>query len=278
MKLSSITINFNDCEGLDKTIQSVIKQTYKDFEYIVIDGASTDGSVDVIKKYADRLTHWVSEPDTGIYNAMNKGTRLAQGEYCLYLNSGDFLAADDVLEKAFSHNFTEDIVSCNCLDFDEKYEWLKVPPSNVSLFTFMGGSLPHPTSFIKRELLNRLGGYNESYRIMSDWCFFLEAVVIQNCSYKTLDLLLSKFNCFGISSTSSAVETEKAWEYIRNRFPRIMEDYIPYEDEAVYNVLLWTHEKKFLRKLMLLPFKFINRCLKLRNRLGKRMGIYPMKK
>lgn len=278
MKLSIITINFNNREGLDKTIQSVINQTYKDFEYIVIDGASTDGSVDVIKKYAYRLTHWVSEPDTGIYNAMNKGTRLAQGEYCLYLNSGDFLAADDVLEKAFSHNFTEDIVSCNCLDFDEKYEWLKVPPRNVSLFTFMGGSLPHPTSFIKRELQNRLGGYNESYRIMSDWCFFLEAVVVQNCSYRTLNVLLSKFNCFGISSTSSAIETEKAREYIRSRFPRIIEDYIPYEDEAVYNVLSWAHERTFLRKLLVFPFKVINRLFKLRNRLGKRMGVFSMNK
>lgn len=277
MKLSIITINFNDHKGLDKTIQSVINQTYKDFEYIVIDGASTDGSVDVIKKYADRLTHWVSEPDTGIYNAMNKGTRLAQGEYCLYLNSGDFLAADDVLEKAFSHNFTEDIVSCNCLDFDDKHEWLKVPPQNVSLFTFMGGSLPHPTSFIKRDLLTRLGGYNESYRIMSDWCFFLEAVVIQNCSYRTLNVLLSKFNCFGISSTSSVIETEKSREYLKSKFPRIIEDYIPYEDEAVYNVLSWVHDKRLFRNFLVFPFKVINRLLKLRNRQGRKMGIYPQK-
>lgn len=278
MKLSIITINFNDAAGLEKTIQSVVNQTYKDFEYIVIDGASTDGSVDIIKKYSDKLTHWISEPDTGIYNAMNKGTRLAQGEYCLYLNSGDFLAADDVLEKAFSHNFTEDIVSCICLDFDEKRECLKVPPRNVSLFTFMGGSLPHPTSFIKRELLNRLGGYNESYRIMSDWCFFLDAVVVQNCSYRTLNVLLSKFNCFGISSTSSVIETEKTKEYMMTKFPRIIEDYIPYEDEAVYNVLSWAHERTFLRKLLVFPFKVINRLFKLRNRLGKRMGVFSMNK
>lgn len=277
MKLSIITINFNDREGLEKTIQSVINQTYKDFEYIVIDGASTDGSVDVIKKYSAQLTLWVSEPDTGIYNAMNKGTRFAQGEYCLYLNSGDFLAADDVLEKAFSHNFSEDIVSCNCLDFDEKHEWLKVPPRNVSLFTFMGGSLPHPTSFIKRELLNRLGGYNESYRIMSDWCFFLDAIVVQNCSYRTLNVLLSKFNCYGISSTSSIIETEKSREYLRDKFPRIMEDYIPYEDESIYNVLSWVHDKQFVRKILVFPFKVINRLLKLRNRQGRKMGIYPQK-
>lgn len=275
MKLSIITINFNDHLGLDKTIQSVINQTFKDFEYIIIDGASTDGSVDVIKKYADKLTHWVSEPDTGIYNAMNKGTRLAQGEYCLYLNSGDFLAADDVLEKAFSYSFTEDIVSCNCLDFDDKHEWLKVPPKNVSLFTFVGGSLPHPTSFIKRSLLNRLEGYNESYRIMSDWCFFLDAMIIHQCSYRTLDILLAKFNCFGISSTSSIVETKKSQEYIKNKFPRIMEDYLPFEDEAVYNVLVWVHEYKFIRRVLVFPFKIINRLFKLRNRLERKIGVYP---
>lgn len=275
MKLSIITINFNDHAGLDKTIQSVINQTFKDFEYIVIDGASTDGSVDVIKKYANKLTHWISEPDTGIYNAMNKGTRIAQGEYCFYLNSGDFLAADDVLEKAFSYNFTEDIVSCNCLDFDDKHEWLKVPPKNVSLFTFVGGSLPHPTTFIKRNILERLGGYNESYRIMSDWCFFLEAMIIQQCSYRTLDILLTKFNCYGISSTSSIIETKESQEYIRNKFPRIMEDYLPFEDEAVYNVLVWVHEYKLIRRVLVFPFKIINRLFKLRNRLERKIGVYP---
>lgn len=278
MKLSIITINFNDHKGLDKTIQSVINQTSKDFEYIVIDGASTDGSVDVIKKYSDKLTHWVSESDTGIYNAMNKGTRLAIGEYCLYLNSGDFLAANDVLEKAFSYNFTEDIVCCNCLDFDDKHEWLKVPPKNISLFTFNGGSLPHPTTFIKRELLNRLGGYNESYRIMSDWCLFLDAMIINNCSYRTLDILLSKFNCYGISSTSSIQETAKAYDYLRNKFPRIIDDYIPYEEEAVYNVLLWVRGHRILNNIIIFPFKIVNRILKLRNRLGKRIGVYSQNK
>lgn len=277
MKLSIITINFNDHLGLDKTIQSVINQTFKDFEYIVIDGASTDGSVDVIKKFAVKLTHWVSEPDTGIYNAMNKGTRLAQGEYCLYLNSGDFLAADDVLEKAFSYNFTEDIVSCNCLNFDDKHEWLKIPPKNVSLFTFIGGSLPHPTSFIRRDLLNRHGGYNESYRIISDWCFFLDCMIMHQCSYRTLDVLLTKFNCFGISTMSGHLEERNKIEYLNDKFPRIMNDYLPYEDEAVYNVLAWLHNCRILRRIIVFPFKVLNRIFRLRNRLSRRMGVYKIK-
>lgn len=272
MKLSIITINFNDHAGLDKTIRSVINQTSKDFEYIVIDGASTDGSVDVIKKYADKLTHWVSEPDTGIYNAMNKGTRLAQGEYCLYLNSGDFLVADDVLEKAFGYNFTEDIVSCNLFLYDAVKEFIQKPPQYVSLFTFANGSLPHPSTFIKRELINRLGGYNESYRIMSDWCFFLDAMIKHQCSYKTLDILLTKFNCFGISSTSCVDDSK---EYIMRKFPRIIDDYVPFEDEAIYNVMCWVHDYPLMRKVIVLPFKIINRIFGLRNRLSRRTRVYP---
>ena len=99
MKLSVITINLNDAEGLQKTLRSVWeRQSFTDFEHIVIDGASTDGSVEVIKKYADKLAYWVSEPDKGIYSAMNKGIVRARGEYLLFINSGDWLA-DDVLAK-----------------------------------------------------------------------------------------------------------------------------------------------------------------------------------
>lgn len=274
MKLSIITINFNEHKGLDKTIQSVINQTYKDFEYIVIDGASTDGSVGVIKKYADRLTHWVSEPDTGIYNAMNKGTRLAQGEYCLYLNSGDFFADNDVLEKAFSHNFTEDIVSCNLELFDERNVYLQKPPRHISLFTFTNGSLPHPSTFIKRTLLEELGGYNESYRIVSDWCFFLDALIIRNCSYQTVDIVLSKFNCFGVSSLSGKKSSDEMKKYLNLKFPTIIKDYLPYEDEAVYNVMQWIQSHFIFKTMLLFPFKVINRLLKLRNRLCIRVGVY----
>ena len=101
MKLSIITINRNNATGLKKTMQSVAAQTYKDFEYIVVDGASTDGSVDVIKKYEQQFVYlkWVSEPDLGIYNAMNKGIRMASGDYIQILNSGDIFAASDVTER-----------------------------------------------------------------------------------------------------------------------------------------------------------------------------------
>lgn len=96
MKLSIITINYNNREGLRKTIESVVAQTTREFEYIVIDGGSTDGSVDVIKEFSDYIDYWVSEPDKGIYNAMNKGVKVAHGDYCQFLNSGDWLYDSNV--------------------------------------------------------------------------------------------------------------------------------------------------------------------------------------
>ena len=99
MKLSIITINYNNASGLRKTIESVVNQTSLEFEYIVIDGASTDGSIEIIKEFKDKITFWVSEPDTGIYNAMNKGIHSAKGKYCQFLNSGDSLVPPNVTES-----------------------------------------------------------------------------------------------------------------------------------------------------------------------------------
>ncbi|MEG1573526.1 MAG: glycosyltransferase family 2 protein, partial [Bacteroidales bacterium] len=109
-KLSIITINLNDAAGIEKTLKSIWeKQSFRDFEHIVIDGGSKDGSVEVIKKYEKNLAYWISEPDKGIYNAMNKGIAKATGEYLLFINGGDWLA-DDVLAEVFAIPFEEDIV------------------------------------------------------------------------------------------------------------------------------------------------------------------------
>ena len=106
-QLSIITINRNDAQGLEKTLESIWKkQSFKDFEHIIIDGASTDNSINIIKKYASHLSYWVSEPDKGIYNAMNKGIIKAKGNYLLFLNSGDWLE-NDILARVFKENFTK---------------------------------------------------------------------------------------------------------------------------------------------------------------------------
>ena len=152
MKLSVITINYNNRDGLRKTIESVVNQTCKDFEYVIIDGGSTDGSVDVIKEYADRINYWVSEPDKGIYNAMNKGIDVAQGEYCLFLNSGDYLFDNYVLSEVALHLDGTDVIT-GCLKLDTGEFWYAHKEITLSLL-YKGFSLSHPASFIKTKYLS----------------------------------------------------------------------------------------------------------------------------
>src|SRR5208283_551554 len=177
-KLSIITVNLNNVSGLRKTIESVVNQKYTDYEYIIIDGFSTDGSVEVIKEFTDKITYWISETDKGIYNAMNKGIKRATGDYCLFLNSGDFFANSRILEKCFEHQFSEDIVYGNMI-LEESgilMTW-KIPPK-LTFNDFYISSIAHPCSFIKRSLFEKTGNYNEKYKIVSDWEFFLKAIFI----------------------------------------------------------------------------------------------------
>lgn len=273
-KLSIITINYNDCEGLRRTIQSVASQSFKDFEYIVIDGGSTDGSKDIIEKYKDHLNVAISEKDTGIYNAMNKGASFATGEYLLFLNSGDTLVNNSVLSRLMRSDFSEDIVSCRMIWFDDKKQYLNTPPKNVSLFTFIGGSLPHPSTIIRNTIFKKIGGYSEGYRIISDWCFFVDALLQYNASYTTSDIVLSKFNGYGLSTTCGEHEAEAKTQYLTDRYPLIVTDYLSPNDEAIANVAFWAGTQSGVKKnIIALPFKIINRVLTLRNRLGKRLGV-----
>ena len=135
MKFSIITINLNNKAGLTKTIESVILQTYTDFEYIVIDGDSMDGSKAVIQQYQDKIDYWVSEPDTGIYQAMNKGIKVAQGEFLLFLNSGDCLVSDKILEavaESIMVPFRADIYSGDLYLNNRKTDKLIESPTEVT--------------------------------------------------------------------------------------------------------------------------------------------------
>ena len=220
MKLSIITVNKNNAQGLERTIQSVINQTFRDFEYVIIDGASTDNSVDVIKKYENKINYWISEPDTGIYNAMNKGIRAANGEYLLFLNSGDHLVNDTVVEQVFKTAPVEDIIYGNILlDCKEKI----VPYKQITLKKLIKSYIPHPASFIKKQVFNRVGLYDEKYKTASDWKFFLEALILHNVTYSYIDKDITCFRSGGIS-TSHITENEKQ-TILKELFPRIYTDY-----------------------------------------------------
>ena len=126
MKLSIITINFNNRNGLEKTIESVTSQTCKDFEWIIIDGGSTDGSRELVEKKQKYITYWCSEPDSGIYNAMNKGIKKAKGDYCFFLNSGDRLHDKDVMMNVLGELDGTDFVSGNVWCVNDQYDFLKL--------------------------------------------------------------------------------------------------------------------------------------------------------
>ena len=199
-KISIITINLNNKAGLEKTILSVIQQTSTDFEYIVIDGGSNDGSIDVINQYADKITYWVSEQDNGIYNAMNKGIAKATGEYCLFLNSGDYLYDNNVLNKFINADPIEDIVYGNIIFDYGEYQNLGLSPTKITLVHLMRDTLWHPASFIKLELFDKIGLYNESFQIAGDYDFFLKALILYNCSNRHVNITISVYNLLGISS------------------------------------------------------------------------------
>jgi glycosyltransferase involved in cell wall biosynthesis len=198
--LSIITINFNNFAGLSKTIESVLNQTFTYYEYIIIDGASTDGSTELLKKHSEKLKYWVSEPDNGIYNAMNKGIKIASGEYLLFLNSGDYLSGRDTLEKISGYINDEDIIYGNGIleTKDGKFLLLEIPES-PGLEYFSSNSLHHPSTLIKKRLFEQYGLYNEANRIVSDWEFFIKTILLNNVLIKKIPISISVNEENGIS-------------------------------------------------------------------------------
>ena len=226
MKLSIITINLNNKEGLLKTVESVVCQTFSDYEYIIIDGGSTDGSVDIIKRYEDKIDYWISEPDSGIYNAMNKAIRQAKGEYCLFMNSGDWLLDSSGLEYVFKTMFVDrDIVYYDVMTDQGEYRYT----DKLTLFSFfVSAPIGHQSSFIKTSLFSSIGLYNENWKIVSDWEFFLKAIVEYKCTYKHYPYLLTQFNWEGISSTNADLAKKESDTILREFYPMMYDDYMQF--------------------------------------------------
>ncbi|MFD1256170.1 glycosyltransferase family 2 protein [Mucilaginibacter terrae] len=199
MKLSIITINYNNADGLQKTINSVLAQSFTDWEYIIIDGGSTDQSVEVIKTHQQHIACWVSEKDSGVYNAMNKGIAAAKGEYLLMLNSGDYLINNEVLSQVFGKPVSADILYGDTLWDDNGSTFETHFPEQLSFQYFRNNSLGHQTTFIRRGLHNEVGMYDESYRIVSDWKFFMQAICKHNVSCQHIPVLIAVCGRDGLS-------------------------------------------------------------------------------
>lgn len=225
MLFSIITINYNNCEGLRRTIESVIGQTFNDFEFLVIDGCSTDGSVDIIKEYAASISYWVSERDNGIYHAMNKGITQAHGDYCIFMNSGDCFYNNNVLRIIESVNSNDDII-IGKVSVNKPGVVISPPPKGeLTFYHLYSGSIPHQGSFIRTELL-RKKPYDENLRISSDWKFFVQTIIIDNCSVRFVDEYVAKYDLNGFSSDNPKLMREEKERVLKELFPpRVLEDY-----------------------------------------------------
>lgn len=265
MKLSIITVNLNNKDGLQKTIGSVVSQTFKDFEWIVIDGGSTDGSKELLEQYADHFAYWVSEPDKGIYNAMNKGIKVANGEYLLFLNSGDSLYEDVTLEKVIRSDLDEDVVCGDVMvDTGEKrFRWPML--REITLYTFIYGTIAHSGgSFIRRSLFDRYGLYDETLYIVADWKFFLQAIGLGSASVKCLNDIVSVFDNNGISSSMLSLNIEEKNMVLEECVPqRVLQDYRVMEIErerfAQTEKQIRSSASYRLGRLFIRPLKWIKR-------------------
>lgn len=242
----------------------MLSQLTDECEFIIIDGLSTDASVDIIRKHQSQITYWVSEPKGGIYADMNKGIRQAKGEYCLFLNSGDWLQKDG-LQKALTACAGEDVVYFNtCLSYNNtRFEEVKYP-DKLTMHSFYKKTIGHQSTFIKRALFDKYGFYNENNKIHSDYEFWLNVIIANNCSCKHVDQYVSYYDMSGRSSKPTEKTAQEIKSIQANYLPeRVLADYerghLQEKDLAILN---WYRHQKVLFGLLVFLYKIVKNVKK----------------
>lgn len=268
MKLSIITVNRNNPEGLRRTLESVLSQTRTtDYEQIVIDGASDRGDVEVLKELSGRFEEraipftYVSEPDSGIYNAMNKGIRKANGEYCLFLNSGDALYDDRVIEDVMELGLDADIVSGNIVLEKSKFqkESARYSTKEARAREYILGMLPHQATFLRSSLFHDIHFYDESFSVVSDWMFSLEMLLVYHKTYKHIHMYVARCDTEGISNVpeNARMMDDENYRGLKKVLPLFYEDYEElrriYRDQNKedYQLFLKFRKTRFCKALLL---------------------------
>ena len=252
MKFSIITINYNNLAGLVKTINSVIDQSLKNFEFIIIDGGYTDGSKEYIQEKNECIDYWVSESDNGFYHAMNKGIKMAKGEYCLFLNSGDEFYDNEVVSKIYKNIYTEDI-----LVFDSiLYENCKTKtnhPEKMTLSYLWNDTICHQSALIKTDLLLKFK-YDETLKIVSDWKLFILLFFKYNCSFRKINQIITIHHLDGISADPKNFQLIKEERdfVLRNEFNQIYDDMVELSSlKSTFNLLWLSRKIKFFQWIKL---------------------------
>ncbi|WP_291585398.1 glycosyltransferase family 2 protein [Bacteroides sp.] len=229
MILSIITVNRNNASGLKKTIESVISQNRYLYEFIIIDGASVDESLEIINQYKQYIDFYISEPDDGIYNAMNKGIDHARGEYIIFMNSGDEFVAHDTLSKIKEYEMDTDFIFGGILRTNQgKQISAEMPDKNVTLYTLLYRTICHQSTLIRTSTIKELGGYDEALKITADVCFLIKATIKYGKTNKTIPLYISKYDVTGISAGKNSLKIikQEKFNYFRHCFPHLYSDYI----------------------------------------------------
>ena len=216
MRLSIITINYNNHEGLKRTIASVKNQTFKDYEWIVIDGGSTDGSRDLIEDNRTLFSYWCSEPDGGIYDAINKGIAHACGQYISCLNSGDEFFSCDTLAKVFATPLASDIVYGDWYQVFPDRRVLNSMPCPIDFSIFYYHNICHQAMFVRTTALQEKG-FDPSYGVVADYARWME-MFFAGATFQRVDTIVCCYDMTGISNQSKA-----GWEGCK----RIRREIIP---------------------------------------------------
>lgn len=244
-KISIITVVYNNVALIEKTIKNVLKQTYSNIEYIIIDGGSTDGTLDVIKKYSN-LTTWISEPDNGIYDAMNKGAQMASGEWIIYRNCGDFFFAPTIIEEVMAEyeDNGEDYIGCNVRFFKENY-YKDMRPNILSKHYFEAMPLWHQACLIRRTTQLKYP-YNLKYKNSADNDFFIHTF-IDGSKYTIIDKILTLFDAGdGASALHGDITIKNNIEILQSyNAPR------QYIDAKIHSLQKYERNKKYCEQYWL---------------------------
>ena len=227
-KITVITVCFNAVNTLEKTIQSVLSQTYSNIEYIIIDGGSDDGTINILKKYTNKISFWCSEHDNGIYDAMNKGISHSNGILLNFMNAGDTFVNDDVIEKIVSNYNGEGFINGNIIrcykTHKKKSTGITVnPPSSID---FLYDTFHHQGSFISKKLFDKYGGYSIDFKLISDWKFAFDCIILHKEIYTHIDIDVAYFQMDGISSQNSDKYIEERKEYLQSIYGKEIYGYM----------------------------------------------------
>lgn len=254
MKLSIITICFNQPD-IEETCESIVNQTFQDFEWIVIDGGSTDNTIENLNKYKNRINVFISEKDNGRYDGMNKGIKLAKGEWLNFMNGGDSFAETTALEKVFRKEHDADILygNINLKNANKKMFPMKYP-EEIDKIYFLNNNINHQASFIRKDLFDKYGFYEETFKINADWEKWL-CFLSNGAKFKLLTELIANYKTDGISfdcSPETVIEDLKEKKEILKK----------YYTESELDTLK-PYEKNRYKLFYFIPFikvaKFVNR-------------------